>query len=439
MDIYDNRQYPFLELVFRADGKFPFLLEACFHKSKGRDAVTELFDDPPGKKLLSAVCILIALAKYKGVHPDKPDEGIRFREVSKRFSWLNSLGIDKKQLETFFDDYFDGVNFFFASRGTEQTQTMKEAGGGTAGSVEFNPIKLRLENITLFKNDRSTKYKPAELPGLAVSLEKNGFGKHQPWEPTVQEHVARIAHAKPSQPVGNGRTVSSSRDEGSPHCVLTPKWLDLFQEKLTDIEGREIGGNWYVICGTPLWMLQWRRLFCNAVIHQGAKFKFAHHAPTSPDSCLSVTAQWKMNIEHLQDPDPIGLLKQRMRDGIAELSVWAANAKKQDAKGTFEFFESYITHPYVAVLIVPESSRKDIKRKGGAPSGTICLLSFYTFYSGSLEDRLGICFDRPSPALDIYYNSITSFFEKGPKDGYLKPVDHLARRTQRGEGNRKKP
>jgi hypothetical protein len=27
--------------------------------------------------------------------------------------------------------------------------------------------------------------------------------------------------------------------------------------------------------------------------------------------------------------------------------------------------------------------------------------------------------------LDIYYNSILTFFERGPKDGYLKPVDLL--------------
>jgi hypothetical protein len=432
MNIYDPSQFPRLELVFRADGKFPFLLEACFHKAVGSRGNTELFDDPPGKKILSAVCILIVLAKYKGVNPKRPDDAIRFRETTKRFSWLNSLGVDKGAQTDFFRKFFDEVEFFFASRGTEQIPSVKEAGGGNAANAEFYPKELRLENIILFKGDRSTKYTPAELPGLLDKLEKHGIGNYQPWEPTAPEHVARIDHAKPQQG-GNGNTVSPERDEGPPHCVLSPKWLDLFHEKLTEIDGRAMGGTWYIICGTPYWMLQWRQVYSKAVVEQGATIKFAHHAPTGPDSCPSIAAQWKMNIDHLHDPDPIGLLKQRMRDGIAQLSSLAEKAKKQDAKGAFEFFQSYVAHPFVSILIVPKPSNRQPARPDEAPLGTICLLALNGFYFGSIEDRVGIYLDRSGPLLDIYYNTITNFFEKGskPKEGYLKPVDYLPKQSQR--------
>jgi hypothetical protein len=435
MDIYDKREYPRLELVFKDDGKFPFLFDACFHKSAGSRAYTTLFDDPPGKKMLSAVCILVVLAKYRGVNPDKPDKGIIFREATKRSSWLNTLAIDKNALGTFFDDYFDGVNFFSASRGTDQISSVKESGGGKAASVEFNPIELRPENIILYKNHRSTKYKLAELPSLLLKLEKNGLEKYPPWEQTVEEHLDKINRARPPQKGGHGKTDSALLNEGPPQCVISPKWLDLFQEKLTEVDGRAIGGNWYIICGTPYWVLQWRQVYFNAVVDQGATIKFAHHASTGPDVCPSIGAQWKMNIDHLHDPDPIGLLKQRMRDGIAQLASMAEKAKKQNAKGVFEFFESYVAHPFVSILIVPKPSKRQPTQPDKAPIGTICLLGLNAFYYGSLEDRVGIYLDRSGPLLDIYYNTITKFFDKGskPKDGYLKPVDYLPKQSHRNK------
>jgi hypothetical protein len=433
MDIYNNKKFPRLELVFREDGKFPFLLDACFLKSADHHASTNLFDDPPGKKMLSAVCILFVLAKFKGMDPDKPEAKIRFREATKRISWLNTLGIDKESLKYFFDKFFDGVEFFSASRGTNQILSVKESGGGSAGSVEFDPIKLRPENINLYRNDRSTTYKLTELPSLAIKLEKHGLTKNPPWEQTVEEHLDKINRARPTQKSVNPKHHSPTLDGGPTQCVISPKWVDLFQEKLTEIDGRAIGGNWYVICGTPYWVLQWRQVYFNAVVNQGATIKFAHYAPKGSDFCPSIAAQWKMNIDYMHDPDPMGLLKQRMRDGIAQLSSLTEKAQKHGAKGVFKFFKSYTAHPFVSILIVPKPSKRQPTHPGKAPVGTICLLGLNGFYFDSLEDRAGIYLDRSGPLLNIYYNIITRFFNKGskPKEGYLKPVDYPPKQSQR--------
>jgi len=225
-----------------------------------------------------------------------------------------------------------------------------------------------------------------------------------------------------------GREDNSAREKApdvhdeSSSCVCSPKWLNLFNHSLKEIEGRGIGGRWYVITGTPMTMLHWKEIFFDAVLH-GATINFAYQSAISPDSCFSMQAQWRMNIEHLQDPDPIGLLKQRLRDGISQLRALARKAIDKKSKGAFQFFESFITHPYVAILIVPESPKDKPPTQEGAPPGTICLLGHYTFYPRSLEDRLGICLSQPSPLLDIYYNSITRLFEQGPKDNYLRTVN----------------
>ncbi len=418
MSIYVPVGFPHLKLVFSADESYPYLLGASFWKVKGHRANTKLVDAPPGDKFLSAICILILLAKYQDQNPEKPDDELTFLDERKCSSWLNTLGKDKYELDNLFTIYFDGIEFFSSRRITEKTRAKSN----------YYPDQLRLENVKLFKRDVSSSddervlLKRSELVKKAKSLEKYGLEKGVPWELTVQKHADRI-DSKGGQDASKRKKAAPARDESSSSCVCSPDWLNLFDESLKEIEGQEIGGKWYVVCGTPLLMLAWRKIFCEAVILHGAKLNFAYHAATGPDSCISMQAQWRMNTEHLKDPNPIEMLKQRLRDSTAELRAWAEKAKAKKAKGSMEFFESFITHPFTSVLIVPESSKGKFPKTNGAPKGTICLLGFYTFYPRSLEDRLGICLRQPSPLLDIYYNSITRFFEQGPKDGYLKLVD----------------
>ena len=270
---------------------------------------------------------------------------------------------------------------------------------------------------------------------MAKVLEKYGAERGIPWGSTVKIHAEKIDRNRAHEAGDEKVNVPPPLNESSSSCIFSPKWLKLFEDSLKEIEGREIGGRWYVICATPKWMLQWRELFCKAVMDYGAKLAFAFHATTGPDSCISMRAQWRMNIEHLKDPDPIGLLKERLRDNTSELGAWAEEAKKRGSKGSFEFFESYIAHFFTCILIVPESPNDKLSQDGiverkKAPDGTFCVVGHYNFYPGNLDDRLGICMHRPSPLLDIYYNSITQLFAQGPKDGYLKPVDLLASRSR---------
>jgi len=97
-------------------------------------------------------------------------------------------------------------------------------------------------------------------------------------------------------------------DGGLDGCRVYPQWRKLFSAAFDEIERRKFCGEWYIVCGTAFLMLAWGEHYSSAV-KRGAKLRLAHHASNSPDVCPSVAAEWKMNIEHLSEPDPIGFLK----------------------------------------------------------------------------------------------------------------------------------
>jgi hypothetical protein len=399
-------------LVFSSDGSYPLLIDASFKTVGKPRANTKLVDDPPGGKFLHAFCILMLLSKYEGVNPEKPDEDIVFQDEKKGSSWLNTLGKDKAELHGIIFKYFEEVNFFSSRRITAKTRAL----------TRYHPKEMLLENVRLWKSDPSDSesdpvlLKRSELVSLAKNLEKHCEKTGIPWKKTVRKQAIRIdgkiGHSKHKK-IEQSIPPSSS-------CICSPKWQELFDESLNEMEGREAGGRWFVICITPSWMLQWRKHFCNAV-QNGATVKFVYNAPNSADSSIPMEALWRMNTGNLKNSKPIDLIKARLTDSTSQLRAWAEKERANESKGSFEFFKSIITHPFTAILVVPEVSNDNLSKSNAAPPGTVCLLGHYTFYPKSVEDRLGMCLRQPSPLLDIYYNSITKFFEQGVGDGYLKP------------------
>jgi hypothetical protein len=225
-------------------------------------------------------------------------------------------------------------------------------------------------------------------------------------------------------------TALQENDDTSAPFILSARWRDLGNAVRKEIEGRVRGGSWYVVCVTPSWLLDWKGIFFDAVVRHDAKMKFAYHSPSASASCLSVRAQWRMNIGYVDTAKPVDYVRQRLKSLKQEMSSWAAEMRKKSLehgspKGSFEFYESHIAHPFMAILSVPPGSGRAAKPPLKAPDGTWCFTLLYAFYPASLDDRCGVYLKAPSPVLDVYYRSIVTLFEHGPKDGYLKPVDLL--------------
>lgn len=409
-------------MVFTPDGRYPFLRKAFF-KMPGKIANASLVEDPPGHKFMCAFCVFILMAKFKGAYfKSSKKTSVIFKDEEEQLSWLNTLGVDKDELEAFMTKCFDGFHFFSASRGTS---------GKVPASASFNREALKLGNVNLFRpgpKSSRVRLKHSQLRELAEQLEQYATGrKHLAWEATVKTQADEIEAHGSAISEGELEDIDEETVAEMEGCRISPLWKQLFDESLTAIEKRKLGGDWYIVCGTPIWMLPWGRHFF-AAVKQGGTVRLAHHAASAPEQCPSVAAQWKMNIEHLGVPDPIGHLQKRMKDCAAQLASWDQDARKQKAKGKFEFYESFIGHPYVAILIVPKPSKKVDLEDHPAPEGTQCLLGMQTFYPRSLEKRVGLHFYEPSPSLDNYYNSIRRLFLQGPSPGenYLKRIDHLA-------------
>lgn len=419
---YDDLPAPGLVLVFNPEGSHPFLKKALFKKSEGARANAKLVEDPPGRKFLCAFCIFILLVKYRGINPDSPEEEIPFRDEKDQMSWLNTLGVDRDEFEKFVTNCFGQYHFFTASRGTSRR---------VPAFAIFNPISLNPEKVYLYldKPDSSPiPLKHSEIPKLAMKLEEYGLKrKGVKWVATVRRQVENLEMDGQVATGGSRKTPSPGSRGEMDGCRISPMWRKLFDESLAEIGDRGIGGEWYVVCGTPTWMLKWRHYFSDAVT-RGGIVRLAHHGESAPDVCPSITAQWKMNIEYLHQADPIGYLKYRLRDCVPQLAALDETARKEKAKGRFEFYESYIVHPFVAILIVPEPLKKAGLEDHPAPKGTQCLLGMQPFYPRDVEERFGLHFYQASPSLNQCYNSIRNFFLKGPRprDGYLKRVDHLA-------------
>jgi hypothetical protein len=116
---------------------------------------------------------------------------------------------------------------------------------------------------------------------------------------------------------------------------------------------------------------------------------------------------------------------ERLKSEIVEWKNFADETRDRSKKselGTLELFESIINHPFQAVLAVPRP------RKPGklliAPPGSFCAVGMTTFYRTAKPSDCCLHFSGTTPLLDIYFKTITEFFETGRKtDKYLCPVE----------------
>jgi hypothetical protein len=227
--------------------------------------------------------------------------------------------------------------------------------------------------------------------------------------------------------------------EDSHLVTLRPSYKRLFDEVRKEAEGRKWDGDWFVICGTPMWVLDWKIIWCDSVKHRGSTVKFVCHSPEAPDSCPSVSAQMQMNTRHLGVDDGVKYLKDRLNNLNYELADWMRRAQTQaipfeGRKGHFEFYESFIMQPYVAILFVPRNVVSAQTWPKEAPKGTWCVVGLYLLYAESLEERCGFYLDQPSPMLDVYYNSVLNFFALGEKHHYIAHMKFLPKKSKKTDG-----
>lgn len=146
-----------------------------------------------------------------------------------------------------------------------------------------------------------------------------------------------------------------------------------------------------------------------------------------------------MNTKHLGVADGIKFLQERLNNLKCELATWLRDARAntilfEGKKGRFEFYESFVMQPYIAILFVPRNAARSQKRLKQAPKGAWCVVGLYPLYPENPENRCGFYVNQSGPVLDIYYNSVLNFFEFGPKDGYIKPMKFLPMKGKKADG-----
>jgi hypothetical protein len=443
MTEYNRSEYPRLDLVFAAEGGYPFLLDATFWNEQGKVS-KKLVNEPPSGKYLRALCICIILAKYRGDRGN-PKEPIVMHERSDENSWLNSIGgsFGRDAQSNFFFEYFSKLHFILVKRGARHNTKKGKDKSGSFPSAAYDAQKLPLRNVNLFKLDSGKgDSDPAplqrdELQGMAKTLENYAKELTERWKPLVPTLIRRFD----SEVVKSKRAENSAQTEHEPlqPVLLKPSYQNLFDEVCKEAKGRVWDGDWFILCGTPIAFLEWKKIWIDSVKQQGSTVKFVCYSPDAPKSCPSVTALWRMNTKHLGVADGVKFLQERLNNLNYELATWSRDARAdtvpfEKKRGHFEFYESFITQPYIAILFVPRNVAPVKKRSKRAQKGTWCVVGLYPLYPENPEERCGFYLNQPSPMLDIYYNSVLNFFELGLKDRYIKPMKFLARKGKKADG-----
>jgi hypothetical protein len=439
--------YPYLELEFAEDDAKRFLIEASFRLEEEKAVSHSLITDPPGNKLLRALCILMLLTKHRGESFMDAEGKISFKAVLSKPTWIKTLGENFGQSvrTDLCDTHFGSQEFLSAKRGTGHNSKDKKDEIAAGPSVTFDTKKMPLKNLSFYKRSRRSPEKPripmteSDLALFAEKLElfevkkleaTRPGQKPRGWEESVPEIVAKTNQDRPqkSQQIAKRTSVEHGQEETP--FVLSARWQELFSQILKEKEREKSASDWYVVSLVPAWMLDWKNVFFNSVEQHGSKVRIIYHSPTAAKNSAAVKAQWRMNSSRV-DPnymDVVDYVSKRLLKRKKEMSEWGSEIKKNStpnssSKGSFEFFESYIVHPFMGIMAVPSGTKRSSTLTAVAPPGTWCLLSLYPFYQVNFNHRCGLYLNGPSPVLDIYYNSILDLFEQGPKAGYLKAVD----------------
>ena len=439
-------KFPSLELTFAEDGGHQILVDASFRLDATTAVSRRLVIHPPKKKTFRALCILMLLAKYRS-QPFADEKGfIWFKDKSDRQTWIKTLGgsFGKKAQDEFFKDYFSKHDFLWAGRGSGHTEENKLTGKGQLPSAYYKSKRLPLDNLVFYKAKREASgVKPIliegeELAVFAGQLERYKSGTPGGWEPIVPDIIADTKKDRPIKSEPCPEKISFENVEGSQPFFLSTRWRELNVNVRKQVAGRANGGDWFVVSVVPGWVLEWKGILCDAVMQHNAKVKFAYQSPAAARKCSAVKAQLLMNSGRAgsTSKEVFDYLHERIESLKVEIGGWPAEPRKQSvskrpSKGSFEFFESNVNHPFMGMLWVPPGSKRPSVGTAGAPPGTWCLLGLYPFYQRVVDSRCCLFLNDASPMLDVYYNTILDFFEHGLKDGYLQAVNLPATRQRR--------
>jgi hypothetical protein len=419
-----TKKYPQLELVFDQAGGGQLLFKSSFQLEQNLDPLHNLVENPPQGKTFRALCILLLLAKYRSENElvENADavrnRSIVFRVATKESTWIKTIAdyFSKAQIQDLIGTYFRGHRIFSGTRGTSRLSP----------SARYEPATLALSNLYLYES-ASIEAEKIPLVGeklvrLATSIEKyecERKGKKK-WKPIVATWVEQFKNIQKEN--AKQENMSLRRDPEPPSYILSARWRELFDRVRNEIKEKIPGGTWYVICANPLiFSMEWTEIFCEAVNSKGAVINFAYQCPQAGKKCPSVKAQWRMTQPQFEGVEAFRFFELHADKVKYAMSCW----KNPDANsgGNFIFYESNITHPFIALMVVPPTTPNSAATSQEAPDGTWCLLILLPLYSESQDAHCGLCLHRPSQMLDVYYNSILKFFEQGPKDGFLKNVD----------------
>lgn len=406
-------EYPRLTICLDENGRDPVVRACSFQGEAGSPANTKLLECNQGKYILG-FCIFLLVVKYLRRSAEESIEPLRINEIAFRKSWLNDLGESYSQESTRakLSVAFNSMEFFHIIRSKKT--------GELPAKAHYYPKVLHLRNLELSKlvaNGKKRKPTLLEDEGLIEMARKleDAFnskiaeepgGEAQKWVPSVDEIVDAFAASPQSRKVKND----------FPH-VVSSQCRELFSRVNREAREHLRGGTWYVITGTPIWLNEWRELFCEAAEKHNATIKCAFNSGEVIEQCPSVGIQWKFHTGHGRITDPVSHLKIRRQELRDQLNEWATAAgsrsiaRKKILQRQFEFYESSIAHPYIGVMSVPPARKSKPHNISVAPKGTWCALALDTFFFSDFDDRCAISLDGRSDMLNLYYKSIVSFFD----------------------------
>ena len=399
-------------------------------------------------KALRAVCILLLLAKHRQqvANPNK----IKFVSLERRKeeqnpnTWIYTLcgaAQDNAFKNSLWECFPIEHKIFIAERGGRH----KDKSYGET-HVTYLDHFLPVGNIRFFTQTpagKKTEISGEELAAYAEKLEAYETGKGNSWLPLVRENLnqtGKLAQNKSAvKSAANGNHPARHR---FPDNVWLTEWRDCAKglgeagEKIKHrLDNSKPGDNWYFISVTPDGFEHWKPHVSEAVGRHGVNLKWIHHSKTAGEQCEKMQAQWMMNYTY-PEKRRVAEVLERLAHEENTLKTIVRNARhlserEGTACGSFEIYESKIVHFFMGFMIVPRQSGAAQKPavngwvERQAPAGTLCVIQPYAMYPISLGSRHTLFLEGESRLLDVYYNSISSFFNDGRRRGYLKPLDPL--------------
>jgi len=411
----DSRPYPRVELTFAEDDERQFLLECTFKLNADSDK-RHIRPPLPNPKNLRAMCILMLLAKYRGVRGE-PEGRIPLSFPTHEDTWIRTLA-QFGGLKLFFANHFDGCEFLHAGRGGDHKDD-----DGKPPEVLYRAGLLPLENVHIYARPRKAlKEERKALSGESLVKLAKRLERVKGWKPIVADLADRFQKYQsgtsvPELPVPKTEWLSAS-------------WMDFLSS--TSEAGRRLrerldaphkGETWYVITMAPKTFMDWASRFQNAVENHRVRVKWINHAPTAGEHCVAIKAQWRMIFSQCSNRDPVDDTLAKLSEERAEFQRWVGRARAEAAEpannaGVYEFFQSNFAHPFMAFMAVPPVKEAP-EPMAPAPAGTVGFFAPYLLFPAQNVSRWGLYLETPNSILNLYYHSIVQMFVDGVKAGYL--------------------